>query len=411
MLGAPRLPDIVGAMADGSSAERNGATGSGSGPLAGVRVLDLTNNLSGPYGTLVLAQQGADVVKVERPPRGDILRGVGSTRGGVAAYFVNTNWGKRSIALDLRDDADREVLSALVEWADVLVENFRPGVMPGLGFAPADLCAAHPRLIYAAIRGFPSTSSLADAPAYDHVIQAMTGFASVQADLKEGTPTLVQQAIVDKATGLVAVQAVTAALFERERTGRGQFLEIPMLRVGLNFLWPDAATNASFVGEVDKLPPQARTFRLTRTADGYVALITVAQDQFDGLLRATGREELIGDPKLSSPQQRGRHGAQVMREVAASLREMTTAEVIELLSANGVPCGAVNDLDDVPAAMDAVAPGVIVRESHPQLGEMVHPAPAVEFDEPVAVRPAPAFGEHTAEVLAELGIVRAPAAE
>ena len=117
------------------------------------------------------------------------MRGVGSTRGGVAAYFVNTNWGKRSIALDLRDDADRGTLAKLVARADVLVENFRPGVMPGLGFAPDDLCQAYPRLVYAAIRGFPSTSTLADAPAYDHVIQAMTGFASVQADLKEGTPT------------------------------------------------------------------------------------------------------------------------------------------------------------------------------------------------------------------------------
>lgn len=379
--------------------QTHGSTG---GPLAGVRVLDLTNNLSGPYGTLILAQQGADVVKVERPPRGDILRGVGSTRGGVAAYFVNTNWGKRSIALDLRDDDDRSVLEQLIARADVLVENFRPGVMPGLGYAPADLCTAHPTLVYAAIRGFPSTSTLADAPAYDHVIQAMTGFASVQADLKEGTPTLVQQAVVDKATGLFAAQAITAALFERSRTGRGQLLEIPMLRVGLQFLWPDAATNASFVGAVDKLPPQARTFRLTRTADGHVALITVANDQFDGLLRATGRDELVGHPELNSPQQRGRHGAQVMREIAAELRDKTTAEVIELLTAHGVPCGAVNDLDDVAAAMDAVAPGALIHETHPQLGEMIHPAPVVEFDEPVVVRPSPAFGEHTEEIRAEL---------
>jgi crotonobetainyl-CoA:carnitine CoA-transferase CaiB-like acyl-CoA transferase len=372
------------------------------GPLAGVRVVDLTNNLSGPFGTQILAQQGADVIKVERPPRGDILRGVGSTRGGVAAYFVNTNWGKRSIALDLREERDRRVLARLIARADVLVENFRPSVMPGFGFVPAEVCAEHERLVYAAIRGFPATSTLADAPAYDHVIQAMTGFASCQADLKEGTPELVHQALVDKTTGLTAAQAITAALFERERTGRGQLLEISMLQVGLSFLWPDAATNASFVGTVDKLPPQSRTFRLTKTADGHVALITVANDQFDGLLRATGREHLIGDPKLNSPQQRGRHGAQVMREVAAFLREKPTTEVIALLTANGVPCGAVTDLDDVAAAMDEIAPGAMVRETHPQLGEMVHPAPAVRFDEPVHVRPAPAFGEHTDEVLAEL---------
>ena len=373
-----------------------------SGPLAGVRVLDLTNNLSGPYGTMILAQQGADVIKIERPPHGDILRGVGTTRGGVAAYFVNTNWGKRSMVLDLRTDDDREVLGKLIARADVLVENFRPGVMPGFGFDPTDLCAQHPELIYAAIRGFPASSTLADAPAYDHVIQAMTGFASVQADLKDGTPELVHHAVVDKTTGVFAAQAITAALFERSRTGRGQFVEIPMLRVGLSFLWPDAATNASFEGDVDKLPPQSRTFRLTKTVDGFVALITVAQDQFDGLLRATGRGHLVGTPELNSPQQRGRNGAQVMREIAADLRTMSTAEVMELLTANGVPCGPVQDLDDVAAYIDSIAPGAILRETHPQLGAMVHPAPAAAFHEPVDIRPSPAFGEHTDEVLAEL---------
>jgi crotonobetainyl-CoA:carnitine CoA-transferase CaiB-like acyl-CoA transferase len=375
---------------------------SGTGPLAGVRVIDLTNNLSGPYGTMLLAQQGADVVKIERPPHGDILRGVGSQRGGVAAYFVNSNWGKRSVTLDLSDGEGRGTLRRLLATADVLVENFRPMVMPGFGFAPDDVVAQYPRLVYAAIRGFPSGSRLANAPAYDHVIQAMTGFASCQADLREGTPVLVQQAVVDKVTGLTTAQAVTAALFERERTRRGQYLEIPMLHAALQFLWPDAATNASFVGEVDKLPPQSRTFRLTKTADGYVALIAISNDQFDGLLRATGKDDLIGDPKLSSPGQRGRHGAQVMREVGAFLREKTTAEVIELLGANGVPCGPVTDLDDVADSIDDVSPGFMVRETHPQLGAMVHPGPAVRFDEPVAIRPSPALGEHTEEVLGEL---------
>jgi crotonobetainyl-CoA:carnitine CoA-transferase CaiB-like acyl-CoA transferase len=206
------------------------------GPLAGVRVVDLTVNLSGPFSTLILAQQGADVIKVERPPVGDILRKIGSGRGGTSAYFVNTNWGKRSIALDFDVAADLETLRRLVSTADVVVENFRPGVMPKLGFAPEDLVRENPALIYAAIRGFLSTSKLADAPAYDHVIQAMTGFGSNQADLRSGTPVLVQQAVVDKVTGLTAAQAITAALFERSRTRRGQFVEIPMLHAGLAFL-------------------------------------------------------------------------------------------------------------------------------------------------------------------------------
>ena len=309
---------------------------------------------------MLLAQQGADVIKIERPPHGDIIRGVGSQRGGASAYFVNTNWGKRSVTLDLSQEEGRDTLRRLLDTADVLIENFRPGVMPGFGFAPDDVIAAHPRLIYTAVRGFPSGSRFADAPAYDHVIQAMSGFASCQADLKEGTPVLVQQAVVDKVTGLTAAQAITAALFERERTNRGQFLEIPMLHAALQFLWPDAATNASFVGDVDKLPPQSRTFRLTKTADGYVSLIAISNDQFDGLMRAVGKDELIGDPNLNSPGKRGRHGAQVMREVGAFLREKTTAEVMDLLTTNGVPCGPVTALDDVADYIDEIAPGFMV---------------------------------------------------
>jgi crotonobetainyl-CoA:carnitine CoA-transferase CaiB-like acyl-CoA transferase len=373
-----------------------------SGPLSGVRVLDLTMNLSGPFATMVLAQQGADVVKVERPPGGDILRRVGSGRGGTSAYFVNTNWGKRSIALDFNDEADKDVLSRLIATADVLVENFRPTVMPGLGFSAEELLARHPRLIYAGLRGFPSDSALADAPAYDHVIQAMTGFGANQADLKTGVPVLVQQALVDKVTGLTAAQAITAALYERDRTNRGQFLEISMLHAGLAFLWPDVSTNVSMVGEFEKLPSQSRTFRLTPTADGHIAMVTVTTPQWDGLLRTVGRDDLVGSPDYDTPQKRGRNAAALMKEIAAELATRPTDEVIASLSANGVPCGRVASLDDVPALIEETSPGFLVTEEHPQLGTVIHPRPAVSFDEPVAIRPSPAVGEHTAEILAEL---------
>jgi len=378
-------------------------TETGTGPLSGVRILDLTMNLSGPFATMVLAQQGADVIKVERPPVGDILRKVGSHRGGTSAYFVNTNWGKRSIALDFNERDDLATLRKLVASADVLVENFRPTVMPGIGFAAADLVAEHPRLIYAALRGFPSDSALADAPAYDHVIQAMTGFGGNQADLKTGVPVLVQQAVVDKVTGLTAAQAITAALFERHRTGRGQIIEVPMLHAGLAFLWPDVSTNITMLGDFDQLPSQSRTFRLTPTADGYVAMITVTTPQWDGLLRAVGRDELVGSPDLDTPQKRGRNSAALMKEIAVFLAELTTEDVVARLSANGVPCAKVATLEEVPAVVKVTSPGYLVREVHPELGDMVHPGPAVTFDEPVTVRPAPALGEHTAEIRAELG--------
>ena len=375
----------------------------GSGPLSGVRILDLTMNLSGPFATMVLAQQGADVIKVERPPVGDILRKVGSHRGGTSAYFVNTNWGKRSITLDFNEANDLATLRKLIATADVLVENFRPTVMPGIGLDAHDLVAEHPRLIYAALRGFPSDSALADAPAYDHVIQAMTGFGGNQADLKTGVPVLVQQAVVDKVTGLTAAQAITAALFERHRTGRGQVIEVPMLHAGLAFLWPDVSTNITMRGEFDRLPSQSRTFRLTPTADGYVAMITVTTPQWDGLLRAVGRDELVGSPDLDTPQKRGRNSAGLMKEIAVHLATLSTDEVVTRLSANGVPCAKVAALEEVPDLIAATSPGYLVREVHPELGDMVHPGPAVTFDEPVIVRPAPALGEHTAEIRAELG--------
>ena len=338
----------------------------GGGPLSGVRILDLTMNLSGPFATMVLAQQGADVVKVERPPVGDILRKVGSGRGGASAYFVNTNWGKRSIALDFDTEADRATLRKLIATADVMVENFRPAVMPKLGFRAEDLVAEHPGLIYAALRGFPSDSALADSPAYDHVIQAMTGFGGNQADLKSGVPVLVQQAVVDKVTGLTAAQAITAALFERTRTGRGQVIEIPMLHAALAFLWPDVSTNISMVGEFDKLPAQSRTFRLTPTADGHVAMITVTTPQWDGLLRAVGRDELVGSPDLDTPQKRGRNSAGLMKEIAAFLATLPSDDVVTRLSVNGVPCAKVASLDEVPDLVEATSPGYLVREVHPR---------------------------------------------
>src|SRR3954454_1024681 len=351
---------------------------------------------------MILAQQGADVVKVERPPHGDILRRVGTGRGGVAAYFVNTNWGKRSVALDLGTEQDKDVFRKLLAEADVLVENFRPNVMPGFGFAPEDVVAQHPRLVYAAIRGFPSGSPMADAPAYDHVIQAMTGFGANQADLRSGIPVLVQQAVVDKVTGLTAAQAITAALFERDRTGRGQVIEVPMLFAGLSFLWPDVSTNVSLQVEFDRLPPQSRTFRLSPTADGYVAMITVTTPQWNGLLRATGRDELVGHPDYDSPQQRGRNGGPLMKEIGAQLATLTTAEVTARLTEQGVPHAAVTDLDDLPDVVERISPGYLVREVHPVVGEMLHPAPAVSFDEAVTVRPSPGLGEHTDEIKAEL---------
>ena len=210
----------------------------------------------------------------------------------------------------------------------------------------------------------------------------MTGFGANQADLRSGVPVLVQQAVVDKVTGLTAAQAITAALFERERTGRGQVIEVPMLHAGLSFLWPDVSTNVTLQGDFDKLPPQSRTFRLSPTADGYVAMITVTTPQWNGLLRATGRDELVGHPDYDSPQQRGRNGGPLMKEIGAQLATLTTAEVTARLTEQGVPArrghrprrsarGDRADLPRLPRARGAPGGG---RDAPPASGGVVRRA-------------------------------------
>jgi len=256
--------------------------------------------------------------------------------------------------------------------------------------------------VYAAIRGFPSGSPMADAPAYDHVIQALTGYGGNQADLRTGVPVLVQQALVDKITGLTTAQAVAAALYERERTGRGRYLEISMLHAALAFLWPDVTTNVTMEGEFDALPSQSRTFRLTPTADGHIAMITVTTEQWDGLMAAIGRDDLVGDPSLDTPQKRGRNAAGLMKEAATFLASHPSDRAVELLTAHGVPCAKVAAVEEVPEIAERLSPGYLVHEVHPQLGPVRHPAPAVRFGEDVPLRPAPAVGEHTDEILAEL---------
>ncbi|MEY2430500.1 MAG: hypothetical protein QOC92_225, partial [Acidimicrobiaceae bacterium] len=206
-------------------------------PLAGIRIIDLTSNMSGPLATMMLADQGADVVKVE-PPTGDAIRTVGTGHDGMSAYFANNNRGKRSITVDLSTDAGRDVVRRLTADADVFVQNFRPGVIERLGLDSGLLCAANGRLVYASISGFGNRGPLAGAPAYDHVVQALSGFAAIQS---AGTsePSMVRHGVIDKATAYTLAQAVTAALLQRERTGRGARVDVSMLDVAIAFLWPD----------------------------------------------------------------------------------------------------------------------------------------------------------------------------
>ena len=370
-------------------------------PLAGIRVVDLTTNMSGPMATMVLADQGADVVKIEALG-GDPIRTVGSGHKGMSAYFANNNRAKRSVAVDLSTERGRALVLRLVDGADVFAQNFRPGVIERLGLGHDVVMQANPRIIYASISGFGSTGPLADAPAYDHVVQALSGFVAIQS-AGTGEPSMVRHGVIDKATALQLAQAITAALFRRERTGEGARIDVSMLDAAIAFLWPDGMMDHTVDEPEVVLPPTSRSFRVTPTADGHVVLVTLTGAQWAGLTAAVLDDE--GDAAMQDTAERMKGGAEVMRKVRAALASMPTDEVVKRLRAADVPVAPVLALDEVAANDQVQASGTVRAFNHAALGPVHQPRPAPLFDgkaiDPVPA--APRLGEHADEVLREAG--------
>ena len=376
------------------------------GPLDGVKIVDLTTNMSGPLATMMLAEQGADVVKVE-PLGGDLIRTIGTGRGGMSAYFANLNRAKRSIAVDLGTGAGRDLVLRLADGADVFVQNFRPGVVERLGVGPDDVMARNAGLVYASISGFGRDGPRAEAPAYDHVVQALAGFCALQGD--DHGASMIKQGVIDKATSYTTAQAVTAALLARTRTGRGTRIDVSMLDVALAYLWPDGMMNHTVIEPDEVLPPVARSFRVTPTADGFVALVTLTADQWSALVAAMadpGEEAAGARPDLRDTAARMAGGAAIMREVRAKIAHLPTAEVVERLGRANVPCAPVLGLDEVHLDPQVIASRTLVELDHPTMGPIRQPVPAARFDGAVTAlgAPAPAVGAHGRDILRDLGL-------
>jgi crotonobetainyl-CoA:carnitine CoA-transferase CaiB-like acyl-CoA transferase len=378
-----------------------------SGPLTGYRIIDFTANMSGPLGTMILGDQGADVIKVE-PLHGDVIRTIGTSRGGMSTYFANLNRSKRSAAVDLTTAPGRALAERLIDSADVVVQNFRPVVAERLRLDAPHVRERRPRLVYAGVTGFGRSGPFAGRPAYDHVIQALSGIAARQAHPGSGEPALVRQGIVDKLTGHVLAQAVTAALLQRARTGEGCALDICMLDVAIGFLWPDGMMNHTAIAPENTLPSIANSFRLTRTNDGFVSFAVATGEQFSRLLVAVGYEP-DDEGRFATAHARMRHGGEVMREAARRLSEMSTEQVVALMAAHDLPCAPVVSLEDLPSHLQVRANGSIEEFDHPVLGRIRQANPPVDFDQGRASnqRPAPALGQHTVEVLLEIGFIPA----
>ena len=370
-------------------------------PLAGFRVIDLTSNMSGPLATMVLADQGADVVKVE-PLKGDLIRTVGTGAGGMSAYFANVNRAKRSIAIDLARPEGRDIVLRLCKDADVFTQNFRTGVVDRLGLGADAVMATNPAIIYASISGFGDTGPLASSPAYDHVVQALSGFAALQSE-GVAEAAMVRHGVIDKATAYSTAQAITAALLARTRTGEGARIDVSMLDVALAFIWPDGMMNHTCIEPDEVLPPVHRSFKLTPTADGHVSLVTLTAAQWSGLVEALADPDEAGD--LSDTSARMAGGAAIMRAVRAKVATMPTAEVVRRLAEADVPCAPVLQLEELHEHEQTIAVGAIHELDHAVLGPIRQPRPAPRFDgesQPTAPW-APTLGQHTDAVLSESG--------
>ena len=378
------------------------------GPLDGYRIVDLTAMITGPLATMVLADQGAEVVKVEPPGGGDVMRYLSTMRGGMSTMFAACNRSKRSIVVNLRHESGREIVRDLAARADVFIQNFRPGVIERLGLSEPLLRARHPGLVYVSLSAFGSEGPYAHRPAYDHILQAMTGAPYVQGAAADGRPEYMRMAWCDKVTALVAAQAITAALLARERGRGGQHLRLSMLDASLAFLWPDAYVNHALLETdgVTELPPLAQTYRALELRDGFIALAVVTDAQWEGVLRATGRAELRGDPRFATVGERLAHLAELVTELEAGARGLACEELLARLTAEDVPCAPILRLEDVPHFAQIVASQTLVETRHPALGRLREPRPPVRFGAtPAAItRPAPVLGEHTEEVLRELGL-------
>ena len=376
-------------------------------PLEGIKVLEFSTMITASFAAMMLAEQGASVIKVEPLELGDPMRFLGTNKGGISALFANCNRGKRSVKLDLKTDDGKDVVKALAQGADVVLCNFRPGVMDELGLGSDTLRGLNPRLIYAGVSGFGTEGPDRSTPAYDPVIQAQAGFAAVQGQGQDG-PQFVRNLTCDKVTAYTACQAVTAALFHRERTGEGQHIDLSMMDAGLYFLFPDGFMHQTLLDDdVDHVPPLSEIlYDRTVTKDGGITVSAANQQQQVGLLSAVDQLHLFADERFNSMDKLIENIGALRAILAEKCAEFETDELLARLKENDVPAAKCLDYDEVLAHPQYAANGSLDEAEHSLMGRMRRVKPPAQFAgerlEPAAQ--APAHGEHTQDVLEELGL-------
>ncbi len=377
-------------------------------PLAGVRIIELSTMVTASLSSMMLAAQGADVIKVEPVGIGDPMRFIGSQKNGISALFANCNRGKRALAVNLKDPKGQELLQRLAAEADVLVHNYRDGVMRRLNLGSVQLRKTNPKLIYTAITGFGKQGAMAQDPAYDHVIQALTGYTGVQAE--GSAPAYMKTLVADKITAYTVAQGITAALLARASTGEGQHIDLSMLQSCLFFLWPDGMMRQTLLADdVTDFAPMADYYRVSATADGYISIAAATDEHWQGISSVIDRPDIMEDDRYNSIFARSANVAALLRELDGAFSGLTSDDALAQLQACDVPCARCLFPDDVIANEQVAAVGALGLEDHPILGQTRVAEPPVQLAGIQAhiERPCPAHGQHSSEIAAEAGFSEA----
>jgi crotonobetainyl-CoA:carnitine CoA-transferase CaiB-like acyl-CoA transferase len=375
------------------------------GPLAGVRVLDLTTMVAGPVATRMLADQGADVIKIESP-HGDLMRHFNPIRNGMSASFLSCNRNKRSLAVDLKAAHGLTIVHKLIATADVLVHNFRPGAVERIGLGEDTVREIQRDIVYVSISGFGDSGPYANQRAYDPVMQALSGLAEIQTDRDTGRPRMVRTIIADKTTALTAAQAITAALFARERSGHGQHVRIAMLDAMIAYLWPEAMPTLTFVGEErDPSDGDIGPDLVFATQDRYITAAALSDDEWAGMCRALNRQDLIADPRFKTAGARSRNAVERRGIMATELEKWPANEILPRLLDNDVPAAPVLSRFELLQDRQVEANHILEEHQSPMFGRVRQPRPAALFDRtPAGIRNlAPLLGADNSTILSELG--------
>jgi crotonobetainyl-CoA:carnitine CoA-transferase CaiB-like acyl-CoA transferase len=369
------------------------------GPLAGLRVVEITNVVAGPSAAAQLADQGADVIKVE-PPAGDIIRKSSNT--GLPPIFISCNRGKRSLALDLKKPAAADVLWRLIERADVFIQNLRPGAVDRLGFGEEQVRKRNPTVIYLSISGFGETGPYARKRVYDPLVQAVSGFADIQG---EGIhPKMIRTIIADKTTAVYSAQAVTAALYHREKTGQGQHVRVAMLDAMVSLLWPEGMAPLTIVSNEETIPAPSHD-KIFKTSNGYITAGAVSDSEWKGLCQALEHNEWLDDPMFLTQQLRNTNKDKRYKLMAETFETRKSEEWITILDKNDVPCAPVLKRSELLENPQIINNQIISEFEQPGVGTVRQARPAARFSKTPAMkpRPAPGLGEHNKQILSEVG--------